>query len=290
MLKPVLLLLGLLIVAVNCQAQPTIQQGMIRVGNLDRTYLYYAPANLPRSAPLLLAFHGSGSRGEEMRGVTGYEFEGLADQNGFVVVYPDGYKGTWNDCRKGVPLAANADNIDDLDFVRALITRFQADYAINPARVFAMGYSNGGHLAYRLAVEIPDEIAAVAAVAANFSADDYSDCRASGKPIAVLIINGTADISNPYEGGRGAWGATVRSTQATAEYFVRLNGQTSLPKTTHQDTSGPFSVDRAIWNDAGKPEVVLITVIGGGHTVPKFSYLDGPSEIWEFFSRQQSLK
>jgi hypothetical protein len=140
--------------------------------------------------------------------------------------------------------------------------------------------------------------------------DDANDCRVSGKPIPVLIMNGTSDPIVPFGGGRSTTsGATVRSTQATAEYFVKLNGQTSPPKTTrlpHRDPSDPTSVDRTIWNDAGKPEVVLVTVNGGGHTMPiaKFSTvsimglqlglatgdLDGPAEIWDFFARQGSVQ
>jgi polyhydroxybutyrate depolymerase len=287
----------------------TVERATIRVGDLDRNYLYYIPANLPRNAPLLFAFHGSSANAAYMRTATEYKFERLADQNGFVVVYPDGYQMSWNDCNKTATLPARTAKIDDVSFVRALIAKFKTDHSINPSRIFAMGWSNGGHFAYRLAFEIPDEIAAIAAVTANVPTDDTFDCRVSGKPMPVLIINGTSDSIVLYEGGRTRGGATVRSTQATAEYFVKLNGQTSPPKTTrlpHRDPSDPTSVDKTIWNDAGKPEVVLFTVNGGGHTMPiaKFSTvsimglqlglatgdLDGPAEIWEFFARQGSVQ
>jgi polyhydroxybutyrate depolymerase len=286
-----------------------VSQGTIRVGDLDRNYLYYVPANLPRNAPLLFAFHGSSSDAAYLRMATDYKFERLADQNGFVVVYPNGYQMSWNDCNKTVVLAAKTAKIGDVSFVRALIAKFKTDHGVNPSRVFAMGWSNGGHFVYRLAFEIPDEIAAIAAVTANVPTDDTFDCRVSGKPMPVLIINGTSDSIVLYEGGRTRGGATVRSTQATAEYFVKLNGQTNPPKTTrlpHREPSDPTSVDRTIWNDAGKPEVVLITVNGGGHTMPiaKFSTvsimglqlglatgdLDGPAEIWDFFARQGSVQ
>jgi len=252
------------------------QQATIRVGNLDRTYLYYVPANLPRNAPLLFAFHGSSSDAAYLRTSTEYKFERLADQNGFVVVYPNGYQMSWNDCNQTAVLPAKTAKIDDVSFVRALIAKFKTDHGVNPSRVFAMGWSNGGSMAYRLAFEIPDEIAAIAAVTASVPTDDTFDCRVSGKPMPTLIINGTSDQLVPYEGGRLFSGATVRSTQASAEYFVKLNGQASPPKTTrlpHRDPSDPTSVDRTVWDDAGKPEVVLVTVNGGGHTIPiaKFS-------------------
>ena len=286
----------------------TLGTGSIRIGDVSRSYIYYVPANLPRNAPLLFAFHGSSANAAYMRTATEYKFERLADQNGFVVVYPDGYQMSWNDCNKTATRPANIAKIDDVSFVRALIAKFKTDHGVNTSRVFAMGWSNGGSMAYRLASEIPDEITAIAAVTANGPMDDANDCRVSGKPMPVLIMNGTSDPIVPFGGGRSTTsGATVRSTQATADYFVKLNGQTSPPKTTrlpHRDPSDPTSVDRTVWNDAGKPEVVLVTVNGGGHTVPiaKFSTvsimgmqlgqatgdLDGPAEILEFFARQGS--
>ncbi len=267
----------------------TLPQATVRVGNLDRTYAYYIPANLRRNAPLLLAFHGAGGSGENMRQATGYEFESLADKNGFIVAYPDGYQNSWNDCRRSTPLGAKKEDIDDLGFIRGLIAQVQKDYAINPSQVFAVGLSNGAHFNYRLAVELNDQISAVAVVAANFSQDDDSVCRVSGKPIPVLIMNGTSDPLNPYEGGVANFKAHVRSAQETAEYFAQLNGQSGPGRTVHLNGSGPISVDRTVWNDLGKPEVVLIKINGGGHAVPQFSWYDGPAAIWDFFSSQNPL-
>jgi polyhydroxybutyrate depolymerase len=135
------------------------------------------------------------------------------------------------------------------------------------------------------------------------------NCRFSGKAIPVLIMNGTGDPYQPYNGGLhtvfGTQLSPVLSTRASAEYFAKLNGQISPPKTTrlpHQNPSDPTSVDRTVWNDAGKPEVVLVTINEGGHLLPQSkgawpaNYgrttfdVDGPAEIWEFFARQRPLK
>ena len=55
----------------------------------------------------------------------------------------------------------------DMGFIRALIDRVKAEHAINPKRVYAFGYSNGGHMAFRLAIEAPEEAAAIAAIGAG---------------------------------------------------------------------------------------------------------------------------
>ena len=71
----------------------------------DRSYLAYVPAKLPFGSALVIVLHGSGMDGKKMRKWTGYEFDRMADQRGFVVLYPDGYRGNWNDCRKNAIFA-----------------------------------------------------------------------------------------------------------------------------------------------------------------------------------------
>lgn len=314
-----LLILAVVVVGLNCQpaeaqtpvtppppvATPrsTLPSATLRVGSRDRTYSYYIPANLPRHAPLLFVFHGAGMTDQQMRVTTGFEFERLAEEQGFVLVYPNGYRLTWNDCRVGAQLPAKDVNVDDVGFVHALIAHLHADYGIDTARVFATGVSNGGHLAYRLALELPTEIRAAASVAASLPTADRFECAVPTTSIPILIMNGTGDPLNPYAGGMGPVNVPVRSTQATAEYFAKLNGHVRPPTTTrlpHQDPSDPTSVVRTVWSNPGKPSVVLYTINGGGHLLPELvsrfpselgavtKDVDGPVEIWSFFAQQGS--
>jgi polyhydroxybutyrate depolymerase len=100
-----------------------VQHATMRVGDRERSYLAYVPARLPSGAALVIVLHGSGMDGAKMRAWTGYEFDHMADQQGFVVLYPDGYKHNWNDCRKNATFPAKVENIDDMGFIRALIDR-----------------------------------------------------------------------------------------------------------------------------------------------------------------------
>jgi polyhydroxybutyrate depolymerase len=149
-----------------------------------RSYAFYAPANLAPGAPLVLALHGSMGNAEQMRRGTGYAFERLADRHGFVVAYPEGYEGHWNDCRKEASFAARRLRIDDVGYLRALVGRFRSEYGVDSTRVYAVGVSNGGHMIYRLALEAPDLVRAVAAVAANLPAAGNMECTPSeaGRP------------------------------------------------------------------------------------------------------------
>lgn len=287
---------------------PRIQSDSLQVGEVQRTYLYHVPKKLSAPPELVVVFHGGGIDAEKMREITAYEFERLADEHGFIVVYPNGVDKGWNGCRKNAPYPANLRNIDDPAFVRALIRHFRAEFGVDSARVFGIGFSNGAHLAYRLALEMPDEIAAIAAVGANLPAEDHCDCFYSEQPMAVMIVNGTADRINPYDGGEvtlpdGTNLGIVLSAQATADYFRRLAGHARQPavyRYPDSDSSDGCTVERLTWEREGLPEITLLTIFGGGHTIPqpRFRFpeiygatnrdISAAAEIWRFFDNAKA--
>ncbi len=294
------------------QLSVNIQQAIIKIGTLERSYLFYIPKNLPSNAPLVFVFHASMQDGQAMRISTGYEFERLAEEEKFVVIYPNGYQQNWNDCRKTASYPARTMNIDDKGFVSTLIEKFTTDYKIDSKRVFATGYSNGGHLAYRLAMEMPDKITAIAAVAASLPTQSNNDCQESKQAVPVMIINGTADPINPYNGGKvtlfgfGNRG-TVLSSLESAEYFASFDKQITQPIIStlpHQEIADSTKVQKYEYQSSSQnhPKVVLYVVENGGHVVPQPIYnaprilgqtshnINAPLEIWKFFAQQSSLR
>ena len=292
-------------IAISASAAPALSGALTRhqlaVKGMERTYIQYAPRNLRPNSPLLFVFHGSGGDGEGMREITGQEFDVLADAHGFVVVYPDGYQTTWNDCRKASAQPARRMNIDDKSFIDAMIEKQAADNRVDRKRIFAAGWSNGGQLAYRLALERPAQFAGVASISASRPTTENLACTPTDRPMAVMIINGTSDPINPFNGGEVKIGFSslgpVLSSRETGQYFARLNGITTQPVTTrlpHRSPSDRTSVDQISWSEPGKPPVMLYAVNGGGHVVPNryFDFgggqtqdLDAPVAIWDFFSK-----
>ncbi len=290
----------------NLPIKSGVHRTTIQVGNLNRSYSYYVPEIKPLHPALVLVFHGSDGDGQRARRATGYNFEKLAKQHGFIVVYPDGFEHHWNGCRKAGPYSANKLDIDDVGFIDALINRFSKNYHIDLKRVYAMGMSNGGHMTYRLALELPHRITAIAATIASLPDKENLDCTPRNTPISVMIVNGTDDPINPFFGGRvNLFGSgdrgTVISSQETFEYWRRLAGHPNLldhytfPDSNSEDESW---VERTTAITPGLAEIRLYTVHGGGHTLPH-PYIRWPAilgtnnrdiniveEIWNFFDQQ----
>jgi polyhydroxybutyrate depolymerase len=277
--------------------------GTITVGGLKRTYLVYVPNGLRKGAALVVAMHGSGEDGAQMRSETGHGFDRLADERGFAVVYPNGYEGYWNGCNITGDYSANRLDIDDVGFLRALAGKLVTEIGIDPRRVFATGVSRGGHMAFRLALEAPDRFRAVAAVSANVPSPENFKCKPTGHGTSsVLIVNGTADPLNPFDGGEtGLLGLVrrgkVRASRESARYFAGLNGIAGAPQTSQTRTTDGTQVEQTLWHGSAA-EIELVAIQGGGHGMPqpyrRHPRLLGPSPsqpngaelIWDFFARQ----
>lgn len=288
----------------------SLRQGEMTLDGRHRNYTYYVPPVLSKRPALVMAFHSSGGSAEQSRAMFGYAFEQLADQHGFIVLYPEGYEKHFNGCRKAGPYQANILQIDDVAFMRALVKVFEDQAHIDPGSVFATGVSNGGQMALRLAFEAPDLVAAVAPIATSNPENNNMDCQPSGEAVALLLMNGTDDPMNPYEGGTVAlYGLVgnrgeVISSEDTAAYWAELAGHKQAatladrPDTVAHDNS---TVSVKGWQQPGLKPVMLYSIVGGGHSAPHPQLrlpraLGGSNqdivaaeEIWHFFdlARQQ---
>src|SRR5437879_851830 len=83
-----------------------------------------------------------------------------------------------------------------------MVDTLLTEIGVDRGRVFATGISRGGHMAFRLALEAPSRFRAVAAVAANVPAPENFKCKPAGQGTSsVMIMNGTKDPLNPFDGG-----------------------------------------------------------------------------------------
>ncbi|RYC67181.1 MULTISPECIES: alpha/beta hydrolase family esterase [Spirosoma] len=256
-----------------------------------RPFHYSTPPLALRKPSLVFVLHGSNGSGLDMMKAAA-RMEQQARTENTLIVYPNGYKRYWNECRKASPAAANKENLNEQAFFEAMIGYFNKRFGANTNQVFAVGTSGGGHMAYKLALTMPDRFRAITAIIANLPDTTNMDCVPTGKPVPVMIINGTDDDVNPYNGGLVNLGPTmnmgeVRSTARTLAYWAdlaRYRGQPRRENLPDVDPNDGRTIERYTYRELGKPEVVLLKVIGGKHDYP--NDLDVHVEALRFFIRQ----
>jgi polyhydroxybutyrate depolymerase len=165
---------------------------MVTVGAVNRTYIVYEPQGLDanRAAPLVFVHHGFGMTGQQMFDIT--QYSAVADQQGFVVAFPDGEPGStgpWNVgtgvCGSGALVQASG---DDFGFLDSMIAEIESDQCVDHAHLFVTGFSMGGYFSHHAGCMRPD----LAAVAPHSGATHpFTSCAPGPKP--VIIFHGTAD-------------------------------------------------------------------------------------------------
>lgn len=231
----------------------------VEVGTETRSYYLHLPeGRATAGAPVLLAFHGGGGwsdhKGKRMHHLSGMDV--VADRAGFVAVYPSAQNGDWTD------------DPADVAYVDAVLDDVLARTGGDPHRVYAVGFSNGGFFAQKLACTRADRFAAVASVAAALPAD--SACAPS-RPTPVMLVAGIDDPVVPYAGGpilrnRGA----SLGVDATVEVWRAANGCTDaapLRVAWADRTDDGTTVEETRWC-TGPSEVRVLAIGGGGHTWP----------------------
>ncbi len=286
-----------------------------------RPYRLWLPGAQDAPAPVVVAFHGGGGNAvaAERGSCAGGDpdapscLHALGAREGFVTVYPNGTESSpeegaarvWNaggaapfQCVSG---RACEENVDDVAYVEALLDDLATRVAIDPARVYAAGLSNGGALVYRLACELAERIAAVAPIGAGNQFETGARCAPSA-PVALLHVHGTADRCWEYAGGRaGACtgnprGLLVSVARSVGGWAERL-GCAAEPRLRPGPARADDGIDviESVYEDCAA-SLRLLTVRGGGHTwVNGYQYFPvrviGPTfadvtneDLWDFFA------
>lgn len=281
---------------------------------LQRSYRLAVPAKLPegKKVPVVVCLHGGGgdSRVSSSMGLTP-----LAEREGFVAVYPSALNKHWNDGRDSPMFQEHDRTVDDVSYVMAVLDQVKAKYPVDSNRVFAMGLSNGGFFAQKLAIEHSETFAAISVVIATMG-KPLSETFQPTKPVSVLYMNGTEDPLMPYEGGavgiritpfryrqmEAPRGRAISTDQAIA-LWAKYNGTQEKPSVAktlpNQSPSDGSTIEYTLW-DEGKQgtAVALYKVVGGGHAIPggvqylPVSVIGRPNQdamglelIWDFFQQ-----
>ena len=274
--------------------------GTIVSAGQERKYLLYVPRSYDRAkpTPLVISLHAAALWPATQMEIS--QWNKVADQYGFIVVYPSGtdLSGGTNVLpfrvwllRPEAVLSAN------VRFIAELIDTLETAYHIDPTRIYANGFSNGGAMAFALSCRLSHRIAAVGTVSAAQD-QPWSWC-ADSRPVPVITFHGTADLV-PYNGGK---------------VWVSPRPFPSVPTWTanwaQRNQCGPNPIESVVAADVTRLEyancadeaaVVLYTIRGGGHSWPGGKPLpewmvgptnrsiDATSLMWAFLREHRLLR
>ena len=176
-----------------------------------RTYLVYIPSTYSVSTrtPLILSYHGASATSQGQEGLTG--FSTTQYNTDTIVVYPQGINGYW----QGAPYSTAG--VDDVAFTTQLLANLSATYCVDPNRVYASGFSNGGGFVGTLACDPAASLLFAAYgvhsgafypnVTYTASCDptsvsyQYPSCLPGRAHIPIIEFHGYNDTQIPYFGG-----------------------------------------------------------------------------------------
>ncbi|MEA1924529.1 MAG: dockerin type I domain-containing protein [Candidatus Altiarchaeota archaeon] len=269
---------------------------------IERFYLIHVPDsyNENNPTPVVLAFHGGAGNAESFTKY--YNFIEESDQEGFIVVFPNGACrpihcpniATWN---AGTCCSYAVDsNSDDVGFVKKMMKKLEDDFNIDENRIYATGHSNGGMFSYRLACEMSNEFAAIAA---NAGTENILSCNPS-RAIPVFHIHALNDGHVYFNGGCSDCsvnsGLDYTSVNETIERWVLRNNCNPTPERVLEIVGSDGVYCDEYTGCSNGVRVKICATQDGGHSWPggqKTSiFSDTPTqvisathEMWEFFEK-----
>lgn len=158
--------LALIFGAPACLATEWLKKEMPSDG-WNRESFFHVPSGHRNDGPkpMILIFHGG--RGNARQIANFSRLNQVADKQGLVAVYPQGIEKHWNDGRASQKFQEHESDVNNVDWIEALVTELKIYYLVDPQRVFAVGISNGGIFTQRLGFELGHLFAAVASLTAQ---------------------------------------------------------------------------------------------------------------------------
>ncbi|MFC1640221.1 alpha/beta hydrolase family esterase [Gemmatimonadota bacterium] len=259
----------------------------LQSGGVARTFGVHLPPDYETVAsPVVILFHRTGGNGLDMRYLTDFDVD--ANYYGFLAAYPDATS-DWAygcDCT-----TAEADGIDDVQFVVDLLDDLDADYGINRDSVFVVGFSEGGFMAQKAVCDATDSFAGMATVAATMPVPLAESCVPT-REIPVLMIHGTEDTVFPWDGALDRGLESVLAADTTAQFWATSNGCGDRLERQYVMRDTYYSLD--VYRDAFDAcpvsgNVLLYRMDGPGavHGWPN-GYFSASYEISGFFVGEQS--
>ena len=261
-----------------------------------RDYRLHVPpaATSGRPLPLVLNLHGATQNAllEELQS----GMDASSDRDGYLVAYPDGTriatKLTPDPVAKQAQYGFNAGaccglpatkHIDDVKFLLAVIRDVASHTPVDLRRVYVTGISNGGMMAYAMAAEAPQAIAAIASVSGQVELPAIRPAR----PVPTLEFHSVNDPIALWNGTKGASPPTRFAVMDGIDQWVHADGCSTAPHdaptirgAAGSDSAGETATLVTYRGCRAGTEVELWRFTGSGHVWPGAPFNTGPRSTW----------
>jgi polyhydroxybutyrate depolymerase len=178
--------------------------------------------NADTPTPLVLLLHGDPGTGYKTEQLA--NFTPLSDREGFLYVYPTGGIPGCFGSERGWDVSENG--LDSV-YLQRVIVDMRLHFNVDSKRVYVIGASAGGHMAYRMACDHPDTLAGII-VNSGVMPQDVATCNPTS-PVHVLHVHCTGDPNVPYSGGNVYCGAVQLGAPQSVRQWAEYNGCSSEP-------------------------------------------------------------
>lgn len=260
---------------------------------LNRTYYKYVSANYNANTPasVVVWLHGMGdiSVAEVQNQYPAHQFIPIADTANFIILVPvaENYAllnmRAWNSLGGIFGISPNT-NVDDFGYIDAMLDEVITTNSVNEDKLFLCGFSMGGFMTQRFALQHNNRFAAYASVGGTIGSN-MPEGTTPGKPIRLAHFHGTEDGTVGYETNTFGQGA-----EEMRDFWLGNNNCDFTPvhqsqyTDTDPSTNTPLTVDYYVFL-GGDADIEFHKQNGAGHIWPK----NTSKEIWKFFSKHQGV-
>ena len=247
-----------------------------------------------RPLPLVLNLHGATQNGFLEEAQTG--MDASSDRDGYLVAYPDGTRIAtkltpdpvakdaqygWNSgycC--GLPVTKH---VDDVGFLLAVISDIATRTPVNLRRVYVTGISNGGMMAYAMAADASDRIAAIASVEGQVELPAIKPTR----PVPTLEYHSVDDPVAKWDGVPSKDPDLRFSVMSGVDQWVKADGcepaphaQAPIVGAAGSRSAGETATLVTYRSCRDGSDVRLWRFTGSGHVWPGAPFNTGPRNTW----------
>ncbi len=256
-------------------------------GGITRNYRVYQSGNYNPAVPasLIIALHGLG---DNMTNFSGIGFSHIADTANIICIFPQAVtdalmgQSAWNSGAGAYGYYPNS-SVNDIGFINAIMDSAIVNYSIDRSRIYLCGFSMGGFMTERMALQSNYRIAAFASMSGTIGSGITT--FNPGRHVPIAHFHGTADSTVYYSGNMYGMDADT-----LVKFWVNKNGCNLVPATY----SFPDVVSDGITVESFKysgsdsdADVWFYKITGMDHTVlyQPVNDLTEIAEVWNFFRR-----